>query len=89
MRWRSRAPHGRRSAVITYGLAAPAGTPRAIIERLNKELRAALDDETLRARLVSEGGQVLPGTPEKYASVIDEEEKKWGPLVRSLDLKVE
>jgi len=77
------------SAVITYGLAAPAGTPRAIIERLNKELRAALDDETLRARLVAEGGQVLPGTPEEYASVIDEEEKKWGPLVRSLDLKVE
>jgi tripartite-type tricarboxylate transporter receptor subunit TctC len=77
------------SAVITYGLAAPAGTPRAIVERLNKELRAALDDETLRARLVSEGGQVLPGTPEEYASAIDQEEKKWGPLVRSLDLKVE
>jgi len=77
------------SAVITYGLAAPAGTPRAIVERLNKELRAALDDGTLRARLVSEGGQVLPGTPEEYAAVIDEEEKKWGPLVRSLDLKVD
>jgi tripartite-type tricarboxylate transporter receptor subunit TctC len=77
------------SAVITYGLAAPAGTPRAIVGRLNKELRAALDDETLRARLISEGGQVLPGTPEEYAAVIDEEEKKWGPLVRSLDLKVD
>jgi tripartite-type tricarboxylate transporter receptor subunit TctC len=77
------------SAVITYGLAAPVGTPRAIVERLNKDLRAALDDETLRARLVSEGGQVLPGTPEEYASTIDQEEKKWGPLVRSLDLKVE
>jgi len=77
------------SAVITYGLAAPAGTPRVIVERLNKELRAALDDGTLRARLVSEGGQVLPGTPEEYAAVIDEEEKKWGPLVRSLDLKVD
>jgi tripartite-type tricarboxylate transporter receptor subunit TctC len=77
------------SAVITYGLAAPAGTPRAIVARLNKDLRAALDDETLRARLVSEGGQVLPGTPEEYASTIDQEEKKWGPLVRSLDLKVE
>jgi len=77
------------SAVITYGLAAPAGTPRVIVERLNKELRAALDDGTLRARLVSEGGEVLPGTPEEYAAVIDEEEKKWGPLVRSLDLKVD
>jgi tripartite-type tricarboxylate transporter receptor subunit TctC len=77
------------SAVITYGLAAPPGTPRPIIERLNKELRAALDESELRARLVSEGGQVLPSTPEEYAAEIDREEKKWGPLVKSLDLKVE
>ena len=77
------------SAVITYGLAAPAGTPRAIIDRLNKELRAALDDRDLRARLIAEGGEALPGTPEHYAAEIDREEKKWGPLVKSLDLKVE
>jgi tripartite-type tricarboxylate transporter receptor subunit TctC len=77
------------SAVISYGLAAAAGTPRPIIERLSKELRAALDDETLRNRLVSEGGQVIAGTPEDYAAEIDREEKKWGPLVKSLELKVE
>jgi len=77
------------SAVISYGLAAPAGTPRPIVERLNKELRAALDDESLRNRVASEGGQVLPGSPEEYAIDIDREEKKWGPLVRSLELKVE
>jgi tripartite-type tricarboxylate transporter receptor subunit TctC len=77
------------SAVITYGLAAPAGTPRAIVERLNKELRAALEDSELRTRLAAEGGQVLPGTPEDYAAAIDREEKRWGPLVKSLDLKVE
>jgi tripartite-type tricarboxylate transporter receptor subunit TctC len=77
------------SAVITYGLAAAAGTPRPIVERLNADLQLALTDETLRARIVSEGGQVLPGTPEDYAAEIDREEKKWGPLVKSLDLKVE
>jgi tripartite-type tricarboxylate transporter receptor subunit TctC len=77
------------SAVITYGLAAPAGTPRPIVDRLNKDLRAALDAEDLRTRLASEGGQVLPGTPEDYAAVIDREEKLWGPLVKSLDLKVD
>ena len=33
--------------------------------------------------------QVLPGTPEDYAAMIDSEEKKWGPLVKSLNLKVE
>jgi tripartite-type tricarboxylate transporter receptor subunit TctC len=77
------------SAVITYGLAAPAGTPRAIVERLNKELNAALDDGELRARVAAEGGQVLPGKPEDYAAEVDREEKRWGPLVKSLDLKVE
>jgi tripartite-type tricarboxylate transporter receptor subunit TctC len=77
------------SAIITYGLAAPAGTPRAIVERLNKELNAALADGELRTRLAAEGGQVLPGTPADYTAEIDREEKRWGPLVKSLDLKVE
>jgi len=77
------------SAVITYGLAAPPGTPRAIVDRLNKELQVALADPALRKRLDAEGGQVLPGTPAEYAATIDSEERKWGPLVKSLDLKVE
>jgi tripartite-type tricarboxylate transporter receptor subunit TctC len=77
------------SAVISYGLAAPPGTPRPIIERLNKELQVALADETLRKRLEAEGGEVLSGTPDDYAAFIDAEEKKWGPLVKSLDLKMD
>jgi tripartite-type tricarboxylate transporter receptor subunit TctC len=77
------------SAIITYGLAAPGGTPRPIITRLNKELQAALNDATLRKRLDAEGGAVLPGTPEDYAKILDDEEKKWGLLVKSLNLKVE
>jgi len=77
------------SAVISYGLAAPAGTPRAIVERLNKDLQIALADATLQKRLLGEGGQVLPGTPDQYAAGIDREEKLWGPLVKSLNLKVD
>jgi tripartite-type tricarboxylate transporter receptor subunit TctC len=77
------------SAIITYGLAAPAGTPRPVVARLNKELQVALNDATLRKRLDAEGGAVLTGTQENYAKTIDDEEKKWGPLVKSLNLKVE
>jgi tripartite-type tricarboxylate transporter receptor subunit TctC len=77
------------SAVISYGLAAPAGTPRAIVNRLNKELQVALNDATLRKRLDAEGGAVLTGTADDYAKLIDDEEKKWSPLVKSLNLKVE
>jgi tripartite-type tricarboxylate transporter receptor subunit TctC len=77
------------SAVITYGLAAPAGTPRPIVERLNKELQLALADPGLRKRLDAEGGQLLPGTPEDYAKTLDNEEKKWGALVKGLNLKMD
>jgi tripartite-type tricarboxylate transporter receptor subunit TctC len=77
------------SAVISYGLAAPAGTPRPIVDRLNKELQTALADPALRKRLDAEGGQVLPGTPEDYAKMLDDEEKKWGPLVKGLNLKMD
>jgi tripartite-type tricarboxylate transporter receptor subunit TctC len=77
------------SAVIHYGLVAPADTPRAIVDRLNKELVATLAGNDLRARLAAEGAVALPGTPDDYAAVIDREETKWGALVRELNLKVE
>ena len=72
-----------------FGFAAPAGTPRPIIERLNKELNAALASEEVQKRLESEGAEALSGSPEAYASDIDREEKKWGVLVRKLNLKLE
>jgi tripartite-type tricarboxylate transporter receptor subunit TctC len=77
------------SAVIHYGLLAPPGTPRDIIERLNAALVAALSADDVRARLAAEGGEPLPGTPQDYAADIDSEEIKWGALVRKLNLKVE
>jgi tripartite-type tricarboxylate transporter receptor subunit TctC len=74
---------------LRYGLAAPAGTPRPVIERLNKELNAALGSDEVKQRLATEGADALPGTPEAYAADLDKEEKKWGALVRKLGLKVE
>jgi tripartite-type tricarboxylate transporter receptor subunit TctC len=77
------------SAAIRYGLVAPAGTPRPIVERLNKELQAALASDDLRARLQSEGAEPVASTPEEYAADIDADEKKWATLVKSLNLKFE
>jgi tripartite-type tricarboxylate transporter receptor subunit TctC len=77
------------SAAIHYGLLAPAGTPRYIIDRLNAALVAALSTDDVRARLAAEGAVPLPGTPEDYAADIDGEETTWGALVRKLNLKVE
>jgi tripartite-type tricarboxylate transporter receptor subunit TctC len=74
---------------LRYGLVAPAGTPPAVIVRLNKELNAALLTEDVKNRLATEGAESLPGTPEAYAADIDREEIKWGGLVKKLGLKVE
>ena len=76
-------------AVLHYGLLAPGGTPRAIIERLNKELRAAVGLEEVKKRIHSEGGDPLTSTPDEYAADIDREETKWSALIKRLNLKVE
>jgi tripartite-type tricarboxylate transporter receptor subunit TctC len=76
-------------AVLHYGLIAPAGTPRPIIERLNKELRAMVESDQVKQRIQAEGGDALMSTPEEYRQDIDREETKWSTLIRKLNLKVE
>jgi len=76
-------------AALRYGLMAPAGTPLAVIARLNRELNAALASEDVKERLATEGAESLPGTPEAYAADVAGDEKKWGGLVKKLGLKVE
>ena len=70
-------------------LLAPAGTPRTIIERLNKELNAVLATDEVRRRLAVEGGEPVPGAPEEYAADIDREEIRWSKLVATIGLKGE
>jgi tripartite-type tricarboxylate transporter receptor subunit TctC len=76
-------------AALRYGLVAPAGTPRPIIERLNKELRQALTADDVRQRLATDGAEVLPSSPEEYAADIDREEATWSKVVNALGLKGE
>jgi len=76
-------------AVLHYGLIAPAGTPRAIVERLNKELRTLAESDLVKQRIQAEGGDAMTSTPEEYAKDIDQEERKWSTLIKKLNLKVE
>jgi tripartite-type tricarboxylate transporter receptor subunit TctC len=76
-------------AVQYYGLAAPAGTPRPIVERLNKELVAILKTDDMKKRLLAEGSEPTPGAPEDYATNIKQEEGKWADLIAKLGLKIE
>jgi tripartite-type tricarboxylate transporter receptor subunit TctC len=76
-------------SVLHYGLLAPAGTPRPIVDRLNAALRTLIESPEVKQRILAEGGDPLTSTPEEYAKDIDSEETKWGTLVRKLNLKVE
>jgi tripartite-type tricarboxylate transporter receptor subunit TctC len=76
-------------AVQYYGLAAPAGTPRPIIDRLNKELRGVLNSADMKQRLIADGSDPAPSTPEEYADNIRREEGKWAALIKKLGLKIE
>ncbi len=76
-------------SVLHYGLLAPAGTPRPIIDRLNNELRALVDTDAVKQRILTEGGDPLTSTPDEYAKDIDSEERKWGTLIKKLNLKVD
>ena len=76
-------------ASLYYGLAAPTGTPRPIIDKLNKALRDALANDEVRKRLSTDGAEPLPGTPEEYAAHIDKDETKWSKVVRDSGAKAE
>lgn len=76
-------------ASLYYGLAAPAGTPRPIIDKLNKALRDALASEEVKKQLGSDGTEITPGTPEDYAAFIDQDEKKWSQLVKASGVEPE
>jgi tripartite-type tricarboxylate transporter receptor subunit TctC len=76
-------------AVLHYGLLAPAGTPKEIVDRLGMELRKLVDLPEVQKQIHNEGGDPLTSTPAEYAADIDREEKKWSGLVKKLGLKVE
>jgi tripartite-type tricarboxylate transporter receptor subunit TctC len=76
-------------AVLHYGIVAPAGTPRAIVEKLSAALRTAVMSEELKTRLADNGAEPLASTPEEYAADIDREETKWSAIVKLAGAKAE
>ena len=74
-------------ATLSYGLLAPRGTPQLIIARLNQALGVALADDAVRRRIINEGAEPEPGSPEQQAVVIDQEATKWAALIDSAGLQ--
>ncbi|MBC8023551.1 MAG: tripartite tricarboxylate transporter substrate binding protein [Burkholderiales bacterium] len=76
-------------AATWSGLVAPAGTPKAIVDRLNAEANRALGTSELKAKLAEDGSTPLGGTPEQFAAFIKSENVKWGAAVRDANIKLE
>jgi tripartite-type tricarboxylate transporter receptor subunit TctC len=76
-------------ATAWQGIGAPRNTPIEIIEKLNKEINAALADPKIKARLSDLGNAPMPMTPADFGQFIAAETEKWGKVVKFAGLKPE
>jgi tripartite-type tricarboxylate transporter receptor subunit TctC len=76
-------------ASIWLGIGAPKATPAEIVNKLNKEVNAALDDPKMKARLADLGGTPLPGSPVQFGKLIADETEKWARVIRAANIKAE
>ena len=72
-----------------YGVGAPKNTPAEIIDRLNKEINAALADPKMLARLSELGASPIAGSPAEFGKLIVDETEKWGKVIRAANIKPE
>ena len=72
-----------------FGLLAPAGTPRSIVDWLNDETRKAFAAPDVRERFLSQGMTLELGTPENYSAFMAAESQRWGAIIRKTGIKMD
>ena len=65
-----------------YGVGVPKGTPEVIIDKLNKEINAILDDPKAKARFAELGASLIGGSPADFGKLVADETEKWGKVVK-------
>lgn len=70
-----------------FGVVAPAGTPQPIVDRLHKEIAAALRQPALQERFAKSGARLIGNTPAEFAQQIKQDRKTWGEIIRAADIK--
>jgi tripartite-type tricarboxylate transporter receptor subunit TctC len=76
-------------ASVWVGVGAPKATPAAIVDKLNKEINAALADPKMKARLADLGGTALALSPADFGKLIADDTEKWGKVVKSVGIKAD
>lgn len=81
--------HPKVAVSLWYGLAAPAGTPRPVIEKLNREAVRALESPEIREKLLAQGAEPMPTSPQAFAAFMQDEMAKWAPVVKQAGVKLD
>jgi tripartite-type tricarboxylate transporter receptor subunit TctC len=76
-------------ASFVFGIGAPKNTPAEIVDKLNKEINAALADPKIKARLADMGGAVIVGSPADFGKLIADETEKWARVIKFAGIKAE
>jgi tripartite-type tricarboxylate transporter receptor subunit TctC len=76
-------------AIGWFGVVAPAGTPRPVVDRLNNEIGQALQDPDIRSRALAAGTEPFTTTPEEFSAMIREETKKWAEVIKAGGIKLQ
>jgi tripartite-type tricarboxylate transporter receptor subunit TctC len=71
------------------GIVVPKGTPRAVIDRLNKAANEVLLDPNIREIMLSQGNEIGGGSPEDFAALIKSESQKWSKVVKAANMRAE
>jgi tripartite-type tricarboxylate transporter receptor subunit TctC len=74
---------------LWYGLLAPAGTPAGVIERLNRQVTRVLESSDVREKLLAQGAEPMPGSPQAFAAFMQDEMAKWAPVVKQAGVKLD
>ena len=72
-----------------FGVGVPRNTPAAIIDKLNKEINAALAESKIKVRIADLGGTLLSGSPADFGKLIADETEKWAKVIRANNIKPE
>jgi tripartite-type tricarboxylate transporter receptor subunit TctC len=76
-------------SVTWFGVFGPAGTPKAVVERMNLEVNKALADPAIRERFATLGFEPAGGTPAEFAAVVQRDAAKWSKVIKDANVKPE
>lgn len=76
-------------AGVWFGVLAPAGTPRPIIQKLNADIGRALQTPDIKEKLAQQGAEIAVSSPEQFAAKIQSETEKWAEVIKKAGIRLE